>query len=126
MQFLITEIYKMSSLRAKPGLSFHILFFRFKPSFPTNFGLNLDRHLVVRLVENHLWLELYGSHTAKAIRFHFDLIVRLLGIGGLRPALLFALALFTHGEEDRAGDNKHQCAHKNLSHDSSPLSIFKL
>src|SRR5215510_8187760 len=81
---------------------------------------------MIWLVKNHLWLELYGSHSAKTIRLYLDLIVRLLGIGGLRPAFFFVLAIFTHDEEDRAGDDKHQCARENLSHGSSPLSIFKL
>src|SRR5215475_1216192 len=71
---------------------------------------------MIWLVKNHLWLELYGSHSAKTIRLYLDLIVRLLGIGGLHPALFFSLAIFTHDKEDRADANKHQCTHENWSH----------
>src|SRR5262245_31685163 len=125
MQFLVAEIHRIFRLRAKPCLSFQIILFKVELSFFAKFSLDLDRHLVVRLVEYHLWLELYGCHSAKTICLHLDLIIRLLGISGLRRAFLFALALFTHDEEDRAGDDEQKCAHENLSHDSSPLSIFK-
>src|SRR5262249_43455007 len=81
---------------------------------------------MLRLIENHLWLKLDGGHSAKAIRLHLDLITRRLGVRGLRRAFLLLLTFLPAYKKDRAGDNKHQCAHQNLSHDSSPLSIFKL
>src|SRR5215510_11986792 len=121
MQFSVTEIHKMSGLRAKPGLSLHLLLFRFEPYFLPKFGLNIDRQLVIRFVENHQWFELDGNHPAKTIRLHLDLIAYRFCVRGLRRALLLLLTFLPCYK--RAGENKHQCTRENWSHDSSPLSI---
>src|SRR5262249_20769848 len=70
---------------------------------------DLDRNPLIRLIKNYLRLQLYSHHSAEAVLFYLNLIVSLLGISGPRPAFIFALALFTHDEEDRTGYSKHQC-----------------
>src|SRR5262245_18053771 len=106
MQFSVTEIDKISRLRAKPGLSFHLLLFRFKPYFLPKLGLNIDRQLLTWFVENHQWFELDGSYSAKTIRLHFDLIASRFGVRSLSRALLLLLAFLPAYKRDRAGDNK--------------------